>query len=190
MNQTQPIAAPAHDRAGDWILTYTGTQFWPLDPRMNEVHIEDISHALSMICRFTGHTRDFYSVAQHSVLVARALPRKLQLWGLLHDASEAYLCDIARPVKRCINGYAEIEARLMGVVADRFGLEGAIPHEVHVADNALLATEIAQLMPVAPVEMYMNVAPISGLQIDPWPPRIAKRQFMQEFERLTQGDFA
>ena len=69
-NNSQAVSA----RKGDWMQTYTGRQFWPIDPRANEVHIEDIAHALSMMCRYNGHCRTFYSVAEHSVLVSQHVP--------------------------------------------------------------------------------------------------------------------
>src|SRR5579885_2784587 len=86
-------------RHGDWIQTYCGVAFYPLDPRPEEILIEDIAHALSMLCRFTGHVKRFYSVAQHCVYVSHRCDPKDALWGLLHDAAEAYLNDISRPVK-------------------------------------------------------------------------------------------
>jgi len=84
-------------RIGDWIQTYTGKRFWPLDPRPEDVDILDIAHSLSLLCRFTGHTSSFYSVSQHSILVAQEVPKRLRLWALFHDAAEAYIGDIARP---------------------------------------------------------------------------------------------
>ena len=88
------------ERVGDWIQTMSGVIFYPLDPRPEEIRIEDIAHALSHQCRFAGHCREFYSVAEHSVRVSRELPQEFMLWGLLHDASEAYLVDLPRPIKR------------------------------------------------------------------------------------------
>ena len=81
-------------RIGDWMQTYTGERFWPLDPRIEDIHIRDISMALGKLCRYGGHTIFFYSVAEHSVLVSEYVPEEYALWGLLHDASEAYLSDI------------------------------------------------------------------------------------------------
>jgi 5'-deoxynucleotidase YfbR-like HD superfamily hydrolase len=105
----------------NWIQTFTGRQFWPLDPRPEDIELLDIAHALANKCRYTGHTRSFYSVAQHSVLVSEIVPAADAHWGLLHDASEAYLPDVARPVKRELAGFQEIENRLMGCVAERDG---------------------------------------------------------------------
>ena len=81
-------------RNGSWLQTYTGIQFWPLDPRPEEIDIQDIAHALSLLCRFNGHCQRFYSVAEHSVHVSTILAPEFGLWGLLHDAAEAYLSDI------------------------------------------------------------------------------------------------
>src|SRR4051794_15527189 len=86
-------------RRGGWITTFSRRQFWPLDPHSDEIHIEDIAHSLSQQCRFGGHSRSFYSVAQHSCLVSALCKANDALWGLLHDASEAYLGDIPRPLK-------------------------------------------------------------------------------------------
>ena len=87
-------------RKGDWIQTFTGRAFYVLDPRPEDVDIEDIAHALSMQCRFAGHCREFYSVAQHSVTASWLVPPEDALWGLLHDAAEAYVVDLPRPIKR------------------------------------------------------------------------------------------
>src|SRR5208282_6622849 len=87
----------ANDRA--WIRTFSGGRFYVLEPRVEDVRIEDIAHALSMQCRFTGHVREFYSVAEHSVWVSRYSHREDALWGLLHDASESYIGDMSTPLK-------------------------------------------------------------------------------------------
>ena len=108
------------NRKGDFIQTFTGRMFWPIDPQPDEVDIEDIAHALSNVCRFCGHTREFYSVAQHSVLVSEIVPAAFALEGLLHDATEAYISDVARPVKPYLTNYKEIEINLYRAIAKRF----------------------------------------------------------------------
>lgn len=136
-------------RVGDWIQTYSGLVMYPLDPRVDEICIEDIAHALSNLCRFTGHTKQFYSVAEHSVRVSWECDPADALWGLLHDASEAYLADMSRPMKRSPGFgpiYAEAEARLMRVICLKFGLPPECPESVHVADNRLLMSEKRDLM--------------------------------------------
>lgn len=143
-------------RLGEWIQTYPkGIKFWPLDPRPEEIHIEDIAHALSNVCRFGGFVKHHYSVAQHSLLVSYKVPPCDALWALLHDAPEAYLGDQCRPVKRsmvfhineCFHPFAKVEEELMRVVAKRFGLEGSeIPPSVHEADLRMLMTEKRDLL--------------------------------------------
>lgn len=133
------------ERKGDWIQTYTGRRFWPADPRPEDVFIEDIAHALSMLCRFGGHCLRFYSVAEHSVLLSWAAPPEWKRWCLLHDATEAYLCDLPGPIKRGLPEYGFMEHRLLLVVARRFGLKLAeceqIPQEVKRLDAAILEDE-------------------------------------------------
>ena len=136
-------------RKGDYIGTYTGKQFWPLDPKPEEVCIEDIAHALSQICRFNGHTKRFYSVIHHSLNVAYYLEKtghsKLtQLYGLLHDTAEAYVCDIPRPLKRFLAGYEEIEKSVQWVIYKHFNLDRPSKghrDSVKLMDNYVLALE-------------------------------------------------
>lgn len=136
-------------RQGDWIETFMGVKFFPLDPRPEEVILQDIAHALSHICRFTGHCSVFYSVAQHSLAIMKELKKLnyspwLQLIGLLHDASEAYLCDVPRPLKPFLPGYKEWEDRLMGVIWQAFRIEHPGPLErklIKACDSRMLASE-------------------------------------------------
>ncbi|MEO1952975.1 hypothetical protein, partial [Thioclava sp.] len=168
---------------GAWMQTPTGIAFWPMDPRPSEIKIDDIAHALSNLCRYLGHTRDFYSVAQHSVLVARALPPELRAWGLLHDASEAYLVDVPRPVKPYLTGYREAEEVMERAVADAFDLCWPMPPEVKRVDNAILADEAAQLMTTPPRDWRLQEPPL-GISIDPWSPQTAKRRFLETFHEI------
>ena len=172
------------ERNGDWMQTATGREFWPIDPRRDEVYIEDIAHSLANMCRFAGHCREFYSVAQHSILVSASLPVEHKLWGLMHDASEAYVVDVPRPIKPFISGYQEAEDRVMRVIADRFGLSMPIPEAVKRADTAILADEAAQIM-LAPPRAWRLPYPPLGIDIDPWSPATARRRFLEEFASLT-----
>ena len=150
------------ERAADWIQTYTGRQFWPLDPRAEDIDALDIAHALSNLCRFGGHCTQFYSVAQHSVLVSQVCERMAPevpgavLWGLLHDASEAYLADVPRPVKPFLAGYVELEKRVLETVANRFDLPWPIPEVVKRVDNAILVDEMEQLMAPPPADWSLT----------------------------------
>jgi hypothetical protein len=170
----------------NWIQTYTGRQFWPLDPSPDEIFIEDIAHALSMQCRFTGHCLRFYSVAEHSVFVSRLVPSEHALWGLLHDASEAYLCDLARPVKRCVVGYSGAEERLMRVVCVRFDLSHEQPSAVTVADMRMCVTEAAQNMApfTADWSELPEPYPVEKVKLYNHMPHVAEARFLQRFEEL------
>src|SRR3990167_3312305 len=111
----------------NYILTYSGTKFWPLNPRVRDVVVRDIAHALAHKCRFTGHVKRFYSVAEHSVILANLpelaeQPCEVRLQALLHDAAEAYLPDVARPIKDALVGFREIEEGVLRVVFERFQL--------------------------------------------------------------------
>ena len=140
----------SEERSGDWMQTYSGFQFWPLDPRPEEIHVIDIAHSLANQCRYAGHCKSFYSVAQHSVMVSRIVPPEHALWGLLHDAAEAYLVDLPRPVKRYSligDQYRIVESALMRQVALRFKLSESEPDCVRHADDVALMTEKRDLMP-------------------------------------------
>lgn len=140
-------------RKGDWMQTFTGRQYWPLDPRAGDVDIDDIAHHLAMICRFCGACSRHYSVAEHSVYVSRLVPPELALPALLHDASEAYCNDIVRPVKRHLPGYAAIEAANEAAIFAALDVPEPTPGQwalIKEADNAILLAEQALLMGPAP----------------------------------------
>lgn len=171
-------------RRGDWMQTATGRQFWPLDPRADEIHILDIAAHLSKICRYNGACDWHYSVAQHSVYVSHQVPREHALAGLLHDAPEAYCCDIHRPLKGALAGYAAIELGIWQAVAERFGLPAALPESVHEADNAVLLAERSQIMrPGLPWSVRGTPAQI---RISPWSTDQAREAFLSRFEALTK----
>ncbi|MGJ5149840.1 phosphohydrolase [Bradyrhizobium sp. HKCCYLR1023] len=170
-------------RRGDWMQTAGGRAFWPLDPRPNEIDIEEIAHALGMLCRYGGHCLRFYSVAEHSVLLSRAAPKPHKKWALLHDASEAFLHDLVRPVKRSVTGYAELEADVMRAVCVRFKLHLDMPSIIKLLDRRLLADEQIQNMAPAPMP-WSDMAEPLGMTLQFWSPERAKREFLDEFERL------
>jgi hypothetical protein len=141
------------ERKGDWMQTYTGKKFWPLDPRAEDVDVRDIAHSLALSCRFNGHCDVFYSVAQHSVLVSQIAKPPQQLVALLHDSAEAYLGDVIRPIKRFIPQIKEIEDNLERVIFQHFGIEKYDKDEIVHADNIALYTEMRDLMGKPP-EMW------------------------------------
>lgn len=168
-------------RNGDFIITYTGRQFWPLDPCPNGIDILDIAHALSNVCRFTGHTRFHYSVAQHSVIASRQFNRYPEnMQALLHDSAEAYICDMAKPVKRFINGYDEIEAKLMFTICEKFLLPWPFPAAIKDADNKMLWTEKRDLM--RNHDEWRPSGEPYPFHIEQWTPSVAEREFLKRFE--------
>lgn len=179
------------NRRGDWMQTFTGRQFWPLDPRPDEVFIHDIAHALANQCRYAGHCRRFYSVAEHSVLLARAFAsREERLWALLHDASEAYLVDLPRPVKRYVPAYVAAERVVMDAICRRFGLASDIPDAVHAADYRILRDELEQNMASPPAPWGVQDEQPLGVTLRFWTPEQAEFWFLTEFDALTGGRFA
>lgn len=178
------------NRCGDWIQTFTGRAFWPLDPRPDEVHIADIAHALAHQCRYAGHCRRFYSVAEHSVLLARAMPKEHRLAALLHDAPEAYLVDLPRPVKRFMPSYGVAEMAVWLAISARFGLSPELAAEVHEADTRILVDEFEQAMAPPPAPWSVDGLRPLGVALRFWTPVEAEMQFMAEFDFLTGGRFA
>lgn len=169
-----------------WLQTATGKAFWPLEPSAYDVYIEDIAMSLSKLCRFNGHTTRFYSVAEHCVHISNLAPWGSQLWGLLHDASEAYICDIPRPIKPHLTNYYEIEAKIMHEVCERFGLAYEMPGVIKELDNAMLKTEQDQIMCPPPRPwVYTGASPVEGLVLPCWSPEIAKQKFLERFTELT-----
>lgn len=170
--------------SGAWITTFSGRRFYVLDPRAEDVAIEDIAHALSLQCRFTGHLKNFYSVAQHSVLVSRLCTRDA-LWGLLHDASEAYIGDMSAPLKHTseMSHFRIVEKHIMQVVIDRFNLDDEEPKTVRDADRRMLLTE-ARDMGLDVTGWYKGYEPLPG-KIFPWEPQRAEREFLDRFCELT-----
>lgn len=175
---------PDGERFGNWQQVFTGKQFWTMDPRPEEVDIEDIAHALSMQCRYGGHCERFYSVAEHSVLVSQVVPREMALIGLLHDATEAYCVDVPRPLKPFLSEYKGIEDRLWRAIADRFGLPHIMPKEIKVADNAVLLAEARQIMKPHPAPWCIEGEP-ADVMVWGHAPWMAKEVFLDRYRKLT-----
>lgn len=175
----------AGKRNGAWIQTFTGRQFWPMDAMVDEVDILDIAHSLSMLCRFNGHCMRFYSVAEHAIHVSRVVNKEHALWGLLHDAAEAYLSDIPKPIKQELHLFHDCEERLLVVIAERFGLPVGLPAEVKQADLLLLATEKAALMRPEPAPWENLPESMDPRMICGWNPNQAKRMFLDRFYELN-----
>lgn len=177
-------------RVGKFIQTYSGRMFWPMDPNVDDIFIEDISESLSKICRFGGHSRSFYSVAQHCVLGSYIVEEKTNsareaLAFLLHDASEAYVGDVVRPLKsmREFCFYVDIENRVQDVIERKFGISFSHPI-IHEIDNVMLATEHRDLMPSA-LDWGPESVPLSD-HISPWSYGLARTIYLNRFYELTK----
>lgn len=175
-------------RAGDFMQTFTGRKYWPMSPRPHEVYIEDIAHSLGLQCRYAGHCIKFYSVAEHSVLIARHLAAthapEVALAGLLHDAPEAYCVDIPRPLKPYLTNYRAIEQDNWLAIAARFGLPPELPREVHEADNRIIADELVNLVPMP---WHAKHDRPLGVKLRYWSPEEAELEFLATFDALMAG---
>lgn len=173
-------------RMGDWCQTFTGRAVYPLDMRPEDIVLKDIAHSLALQCRFTGHCRVPYSVGEHSLRVLWELcdePLDVRRWGLLHDAAEAYMQDIPRPVKRSIKGWQEIEVQIESCIATRFNLTLPIPPEVLNMDFVLLATEARDLM-ARPPQSWGDLPDPLRVSISPLSWRTVESLFLREAKEL------
>jgi hypothetical protein len=174
-----------------WIQTVSGGQFHILDPRQDEILIADIGHALGQMCRFTGHVRRFYSVAEHCVHASHIVPPVDALWALLHDASEAYIADLNRPLKHFTAvgpTYLETEKKIMDAICIKFRISSEQPASVTKADTAMLYAEKEQLMPPMTWEMkWGNDSEPADIKVRCWSPEIAKVEYLHRFYELTNN---
>ena len=169
----------------DWIQTFTGKQFFPLNPRIDDICIEDISHGLSMICRFNGQSQKFYSVAEHSILVSQNIDPLYAIHGLLHDSSEAYISDIAAPIKPSLIGYDKIELKLQSAIFERFKLFDFDAWQVKEIDKRILMDEMEQLMPNQPAKWNKQCEKL-GIKLLLLTPEQAEFEFLKRFRELTK----
>lgn len=179
---------------GCTILLASGYYVNPMALRPDDVRIEDIAHALGNQCRYSGHTREFYSIAEHSVRVCEILSaagesRDVALYGLLHDAAEAYLVDLPRPLKHDSElsaTYLDAEERCQRAVLCHFGVWMPEPAAVRAADLTMLATERRDLMPGDDVwAVIADVAPLPYGITEPWTPPQARSAFLAVYRSLA-----
>ncbi len=168
-----------HSKTGPEIDLYAGGVIDPFNPCSDQIRIEDIAHALSMLCRFNGHCRHFYSVAEHSVRVAERCRVNLQLDGLLHDAAEAYLGDLPRPIKQALPDFQSAERRLQAEISRKFDLSMEMPDEVRLADDEMLRIELTAL--IHPCEVS---SPGTKQSLECWAPERAKAEFLEFYAEL------
>jgi hypothetical protein len=178
-----------YDWDNPWIETASGKHFHFLKPLPEDIDIDDIAHALANTCRYTGHCRKFYSVAEHSVAVSELSP-DAALAGLLHDASEAYITDIASPVKPFLKNYKQLENTVMEAIAAKFGFSMPLHPQIKEADVIQLSVEAWHLVPsqgIGWTYWTMNGGRPKSKGIAPRClfPKEAKKLFLSKFKELT-----
>jgi len=165
-----------------WFITSSGKRFYPMNPRPEDVCIEDIAHALSNICRFGGHVKTFYSVAQHSLLVEKIEPG---LPSLMHDATEAYCGDMVRPIKLSMPAFVDMEHGIWRAICERLQIPQQLPASVKLADNRALFTERRDLITGYKADWEdEGLYPTHPDRITPMRPIFAELAFLERFYEL------
>ncbi len=167
-----------------WMTTFTGKKFYPLDPVIDDICIEDIAHHLAMECRYCGACRFHYSVAQHCVLGAELANSEDKLAFLLHDGAEAYFKDMVRNVKVHLGVYKDAEAALQEVVYQRFGIVDLDRSEIKRLDYAIMATEVNVLM--SNKEGWHFPEPPLNVPIHPWQWQYAEVAFLDAYAKYSK----
>jgi 5'-deoxynucleotidase YfbR-like HD superfamily hydrolase len=175
-----------HKYNDDFIQTFSGLKMRVDNPLPAMICTTDIAHALSQICRFTGHGKYFVSVAQHSVLVSRLVKPENAMWGLFHDATEAYLNDIARPIKYLpgMEGYRDLEKKLMNCIAERYHLPMPKPDEIREADDVALCTEARDLGLLNEDWSHYKLIPLEQHIVEELP-RQAEAAFLERYHEIA-----
>lgn len=166
------------------LQTYSGHIIDLNDLNVWDINLFDIAHALAMQCRFNGHCARFYSVAEHCVLVSKLVSPEYALSGLLHDAAEAYICDVPRPIKPFLQNYKEIENTVQSEICKSFHIPFPIPDEVMKMDLALLGDEYDKLMKKNNEMVWYLPEPRTGTKIKCYNPKKAKKLFMKTYYKL------
>lgn len=186
-----------------YIGTYTNKKFYFLDPKPEQICIQDIAQALSMSCRFSGHVSKFYSVAEHCCIIAdlveryhdnkngilrdAVIPTKNKhaeaKAALLHDASEAYICDIPRPIKPHLDNYFDMELKIEKVIQEKYNIT-AKTDLINYYDHHICGEEARQLFLHVP-DWVEDFDRIDGIKINAWTPDQAKKEFLDRFYRLN-----
>ena len=184
MSINRDILSTNADGATDWIETHSARYFQYLHPNPENLLIEDIAHGLSHICRFSGQCLEFYSVAQHSCIVHDNAPDHLKLEGLLHDASEAYISDIPRPVKTIIPQIKELEHRIQMQVSQRFKFSFPYSNQIQLLDTQLMLAEAQQLFTQQVAWWVDGLDPLDVIVTPCWTPKLAKSEFLRRFDDI------
>lgn len=185
-------------RTGPYIQTYTGRRFYTLNPHPDDVDLADIAHSLALTARFNGHTKYFYSVAEHSVILSHLVAPQNALWALLHDAAEAYLGDLVWPLRQNMNIWRpdstgddepvtvqQVEERLLRAIAWAFKLSWPIDDEIIQSDHQILVDEKKQVFndQISWGEQLRGIQPLGAI-LKFWGPDEAERQFMTRWKEI------
>jgi hypothetical protein len=181
-----------------WVQTFTGRAVRPLDLQLEDVCIEDIAHSLSLICRFNGHCREFYSVANHSSLCAMVAPDGLKLKTLLHDAAEYLLQDITRPFKAALwvdlapdrmVAYRNHEMHTLRIIFQALGVAWPTDEEwgiIRGIDNRIVMTELRDLLSDPPAAWGVDATAYENLLILPMSPGSSEQNFLHQFRKYKE----
>ena len=192
-----------------WIRTYRGHEFNFVNIDPATIDIQDIAHSLSLICRFTGHLREFYSVAEHCIWVSNLAYKyalagvtplyapvpsqreaaKIGLLALMHDASEAYITDLNSPAKSLLPGYKALENLITDVINKKYGIEfGVVPAQIKYADNTMLIAEAKALLFETDFTDWINNVYDKKVQYNqiPLTPRQAESSFLNRYATMMQ----
>lgn len=172
---------------GPTILLHSGAYFSFEEPQLSNFTIDDIAHGLAMTCRFAGQCPRFYSVAEHSVYVSRLVPPQFAWDALMHDAAEAFVCDMPKPLKELLPEYKTIEHRVEVAIAERFGLRSPMPPEVKLADVQMLRAEQLQLMRNDDAWHWTFDVPEPDVTIAALPPDSAKTMFLDRVLEVARS---
>lgn len=177
-----------------YMKTYTNHKLNPLEPNVEDIRIEDIAHALSYICRGNGQVTHFYSVGQHCINAAkeakaRGESERIQLACLLHDASEAYMSDVIRPIKQFLPKYMEIEDNFLRVVFEKYGIYDIIDTDwttVKKIDNDLMAYDMAMLLGEEVPEEGFGCARTPDIDFKPF--EEVEKEYLEIFTTLVRAN--
>ena len=175
------------------ITTFSGQSFNPVNPDPDTICIEDIAHALSLICRANGHVKIFWSVGQHCINCskearARGLSDRLALACLLHDASECYLSDVPSPFKRELPAYKELEDRLLNMVYEKFlgtPLTEEEERELKAIDEAMLWYDLKNLLDEDQTGVRPRIMTKLDYRVRPF--EDVEKEYLELFELYSDG---
>lgn len=178
-----------YQRPNAWIQTYTGKAVYPLEFAKDMICIEDIAWSLSHQCRYAGHCNRFYSVAEHSLHLVGVVPGPVKLAALLHDASEAYLIDVPRPIKWALTNYSQIEFRIKSQIGDWSGVKREDFDLIKEYDLGILSDEQSVLMPNPPQDWHFPEKALGiseAIQKGLGDPEVVCRMFLETWRCLKE----